>query len=160
MSYSRKLPPRWTPEAGRHRPRDFDPGLGDEICERVANGETLATVCLDDHLPLPATFLRWCREDDTLAKSYAQAQEDQCDVMLDEMTLFAEDIDARRAKNAIDARRTIIEKKLPKKYGPRSYMNVAPQGDETPGGADAADVRRRIEQMAQRAKEASEGGAS
>lgn len=152
VNHNRHDLPRWSPEEARRRPADLDPGLGEQICARIANGETLGGICRDKDMPLPATFLKWCRQDPELARLYEEAQSDQCEIMLDELPIVAGHLDARVGRNEIDARRLVLEKKLPKKYGPRSYMNVAPTAEQ-PGGVEASEVRRKLEQMATRAKE-------
>jgi len=46
----------------------------DEICDRIANDETLVSVCSDKHLPDQCTFLRWVREDDAVRQDYTRAR--------------------------------------------------------------------------------------
>lgn len=41
------------------RPTIFDKAVADEICERLFDGESLRSICKDDHLPKAATVFRW-----------------------------------------------------------------------------------------------------
>ena len=41
------------------RPSKYNPKLGDEICERLAEGESLLRMCRDDHLPHSRVVRRW-----------------------------------------------------------------------------------------------------
>jgi hypothetical protein len=44
------------------RPSIYSQDIADEICERLANGEPLAKICRDDHMPCYSAVRRW--EDD------------------------------------------------------------------------------------------------
>lgn len=41
------------------RPTLFTQALADEIAERLANGETMKSICADEHMPSPSTVFRW-----------------------------------------------------------------------------------------------------
>lgn len=48
--------------------------LFNEICERMANGETLMKICRDDHMPNRATVQRWIMNDDGKRRQYEAAR--------------------------------------------------------------------------------------
>jgi hypothetical protein len=144
----------WTPEEYRQRPKDFDPALADMIVERVANGETLMTICRDRDYPLPATFLRWVGQDPTLGEQFAEAQALRSELMMDDILHVADDMDSKRGRNRLDARKFHAERMLPGKYGPRAYVTNATAKEDAGGGIDwGADVRRKLESMAKRLAE-------
>lgn len=43
------------------RPSTYTDDLFNEICERMANGETLMQICRDDQMPDHETVKRWTR---------------------------------------------------------------------------------------------------
>lgn len=140
--------PRYTPDEYRQRPRDYNPGLAQEIIDRIANGQSLTEVCDDRDMPLPATFLRWCRTDPTLGMEYEQAIRDRADVLVEEMQELASGPDPQRARVEVDARKWTAERLVPAKYGARSYQ-LQPKPEEDKGGVDyAAELRRKIERLA------------
>jgi len=47
----------------RGRPCVFTPELGAEICERLSEGETLVSICRDEHMPQAGTVRAWSSED-------------------------------------------------------------------------------------------------
>lgn len=141
--------PRWTPDEYRQRPRDFDPGLTQQICDRVANGEALSEICDDRDMPLPATFLRWLRQDDTLASEYRQALLDRSDVLVEELLVVAGLSDSKEAKNQIDVRKFHAERLNPEKYAARSNVNLRTPNEPDAAGIDyGAQVRRKLAAMA------------
>ncbi len=58
----------------------------EEICERIANGESLTRICeTSDHLPSWRTVLRHVQEDEDAYKQYRIARSLQCEVMRDQI---------------------------------------------------------------------------
>ena len=49
--------------------------LADEICERIANGETLRAICRDDHMPCWGTVYNWRDENESFAARIARARD-------------------------------------------------------------------------------------
>lgn len=58
----------------RGRPSKFTPELADEICERLANGEPLAKICRDEHMPGIVTVWNWEQADELFAERVARAR--------------------------------------------------------------------------------------
>lgn len=123
------------------RPSDYTEEIADEICERIADGESLRSICLDDHMPNKSTVFRWLADPEraVFATKYAYAREAQADSLVDEMTDIADDASndwmerkdkdgnnigwqengeaLRRSALRISSRQWIAEKLKPKKYG-------------------------------------------
>lgn len=58
----------------------------EEICERIANGESLTRICeTSEHLPSWRTVLRHVQEDEDAYKQYRIARSLQCEVMRDQI---------------------------------------------------------------------------
>lgn len=45
------------------RPTIYTDEMGDEICRRIADGESLRSICEDEHMPSRETVRLWLRED-------------------------------------------------------------------------------------------------
>lgn len=52
-------PSRELPNTALGRPSSYCTELADEICERLACGESLRTICADDGMPHRTTVIRW-----------------------------------------------------------------------------------------------------
>jgi len=106
----------------------------DEICERIADGESLRHICQDEHMPDKAQVFRWLSHNAEFRDQYAHARECQAEVFADDLINIADDArndtqvdDAgnvivsqdviARAKLRIDTRKWVASKLKPKKYG-------------------------------------------
>lgn len=67
----------------RGRPSSFTAEIGDAICERIAAGEGLRTICEADDMPATNTVQRWLRHNDDFRLQYVRAREDQADTYFD-----------------------------------------------------------------------------
>lgn len=116
------------------RPFEYDASIFFAICERVAGGEFLAKICLEDGMPSEASFRRWKNSNDDLQAAYARAREDRADAWADELVQIADDgsrdytqaEDGRlvpdhdhiqRSKLRVDARKWVMSKHAPRAYG-------------------------------------------
>ncbi|MBX4972159.1 terminase small subunit-like protein [Rhizobium lentis] len=121
------------------RPTKFTQSLADIICARIADGESLRSICRDETMPGKSTVLAWLADDDKadFRTKYAQAREIQADGFVDEMVEIADDGSndwmqknfgeetrwvengeaLRRSQLRIATRQWIAEKLKPKKYG-------------------------------------------
>jgi hypothetical protein len=61
------------------RPTRYTPAVAAEICSRLAQGETLARICEDPHLPAEATVRDWVVENrhPSFTAAYRRAREHQ-----------------------------------------------------------------------------------
>lgn len=134
------------PTSGRNaggRPRSYTSEVAAEICERIANGETLMCICEDAHMPSRRSVTRWLTDEtktDFLEK-YALARELQADNWADELVTIADDAASdwikrgengevstlnhehiARSKIRIETRQWLIERLNPKKYGRKTEL--------------------------------------
>ena len=65
------------------RPSLYTEALADEIASRLANGETMKSICSDDHMPEVLTVWRWRHEREEFCKLIQRAREAQSEAMLD-----------------------------------------------------------------------------
>ena len=108
----------------------------DQICERIAEGESLRAICKGEGMPDKSTVLRWLRDDPVFRTQYAEARARGMDEMADELLEIVDDsgldvvgvnektgmpiVDGEaiaRARLRYDARRWLMSKLAPKKYG-------------------------------------------
>lgn len=127
------------------RPSAFTPEVADQICERLADGESLKSICSSDGMPHRATVFRWLGAHAEFRDQYARAREAQADALFDEILDIANTpitgektkvdkdgnviemtkadmIDHRRLQ--IDARKWIAAKLRPKVYGDKLDVDV------------------------------------
>lgn len=123
----------------RGRSTLFGAEVADAICERIANGESLRSICDDDDMPNKATVFRWLAKHQEFGDQYARAREIQADALFDDILSIADDArndwmerrgedDAgwvangehiQRSRLRIEARKWMAGKLRPKKYGER-----------------------------------------
>lgn len=122
------------------RPSEFTQEIADTICQRLAEGNSLRTICLDEDMPAKSTVLNWLLKSEHAAfmDQYTRARELQADVHVDEMPDIADDGSndyttktnadgstyeqvnsehIQRSRLRIDTRKWIAERMRPKKYG-------------------------------------------
>jgi hypothetical protein len=124
---------------------EFSQELFDQICERIADGESLRTICADEGMPRKASVFRWLAADAALRDQYARAREAQADAIFDEMLDIADDArndwmerrgeeDAgwvangehiQRSRLRLDARKWMAGKLRPKVYGDKVAIGGA-----------------------------------
>lgn len=114
-------------------PLPYTEAIGDKICERLINGESLRRICLDDGMPSPALVCKWLAdpENERFREQYAHARDAQADTLADEIIDIADDGSndymgedekyngdaVQRSKLRVDARKWVAAKLKPKKYG-------------------------------------------
>lgn len=118
---------------------DFDQKIADEICERLAKGQSLRKICgpeRDDFIPGATTVFGWLDSIPAFAQQYARARELQAEHYADEMVEIADSPNATvgatgepeirdpaRDRLRVDTRKWIASKLLPKKYGDKIDVN-------------------------------------
>ena len=83
------------PDMAGGRPTDYSTDLAYEICARIAEGESLRSICRCEGMPDAVTVRRWLAAREEFRIQYARAREEQADSLAEEM------LDAAR-KEAID----------------------------------------------------------
>lgn len=152
------------------RPTSYTPALDAEICERLANGETLRSICRDDHMPTYRSVYRWRSTDAEFSSRFALARELGGDVIAEE-TIEIADETARdtiatehgekpntewiaRSKLRVETRLKLLAVWFPRKYGQRidvtsgnEALNLSPEDRAAKLAAlAAAAAKRKAEQ--------------
>lgn len=126
----------------------FTPALFTTICDRIAGGESLRQVCSDPEMPSKSTVMRWLRDKPELRDQYAIARDDLLDHWAEDLIEIADDgtldtmpgtdkhgnevmvanhANVQRDRLRIDARKWLMSRLGPKKYG--DHVEVEHSGE-------------------------------
>ena len=116
------------------RPTDYSQELADKICERIADGESLRSICRDDEMPGTSAVCKWLGKYPEFAEQYAHARELQADALFDDCLAIADgkndtpstDIQERRLQ--VDTRKWMAGK-LKGKYSDKVKHVGGDEGD-------------------------------
>jgi hypothetical protein len=116
------------PQQPKRRPGKqvtFDPAIAEVICRRMAEGESLRSICRGPGM-LPPSTVRWWHVSDYhgFAAQYARAREAQADAWASEIVDRARAVPAdaahvAKARLEIDSVKWVASKLLPRRYGER-----------------------------------------
>ena len=111
------------------RPSDFTDEIGEAICDRLADGESLRAICEDADMPTRRTVFRWLRRQEhaTFCHQYARAREVAGEADADDVGHYSRkaaegEIEPAAARAAIDGLKWSAGKRQPKKYGDAMQM--------------------------------------
>lgn len=100
------------------RTSEYTQETADSICEQIADGRSLRSICADVGMPDKATVFRWLAAHETFRDQYARARESQADSLFDDILEIADTAeDAQLARLRVDARKWMAGKLKPKVYG-------------------------------------------
>jgi len=127
------------------RPSEFTQDVADDICERIAGGESLRAICETDGMPNKATVCRWLAAHPQFSDQYTHAREMQADTLFDDCLAIAdgssniagEDIQDRKLQ--IDTRKWMAGK-LRGKYSDKVKHVGGDEGD-APIAITGIDIR-------------------
>lgn len=132
-------------------PTKYTKEMGEEICARMANGETLHNICKSLDISR-LTVYRWAtQQTHPFFNMYARARDMQADTMADEIIDIADDPQydwaertvgrgivvladhehIHRSQLRVDARKWIASKLKPKKYGERITQEIETRETKT-----------------------------
>lgn len=73
------------------RPSTFTEEVAGLICERLADGESLRSICSQEGMPSKSMVFRWLAANEAFRDQYARAREAQADTLFDEILDIADD---------------------------------------------------------------------
>ena len=136
-------------------PTSFTQALADTICDYLAEGKSLRQIEKIKGMPSARTVYRWLAEpgNGAFRQQYAYAREAQADIMGEEMLDIADDgsndfmtitkgdasyvIENKewtsRSKLRVDARKWLMSKLAPKKYGDSKQVDITSKGERITG---------------------------
>jgi len=121
--------------------RLYSPELAEDILERLADGESLKSICEREGMPSRGAVNHWVLNDhDGFASRYATAREAGLMTLADDILVISDDgsndtyKDAdgndrtntdvvQRSRLRVDSRKWILAKLMPKQYGDRLDLN-------------------------------------
>jgi hypothetical protein len=127
------------------RPSGFTQKLADRICNRIADGESLRSICAGKDMPSRTSVFKWLAARKEFADQYARAREAQADLLAEEIIEIADDTSRdtitkensdgseyevantewiNRSRLRVDARKWMASKLAPKKYGEKVDVNA------------------------------------
>lgn len=128
------------------RPSDYTPELAGAICDHLADGKSMRQIEQLPGMPSARTVYRWLDQHDSFRQQYARARESQMEDLLEEILEIADDAsndtiqtpegprpnlaNINRARLRIDARKWVMSKLAPKKYGDR--VDLTSGGEKLP----------------------------
>lgn len=134
------------------RPTDYTQELADAICAELSIGRSLRSVCEDEGMPTVKTVFNWLRSYEGFLQQYEKAKEESSDAMAEDLLHIAdtpvmgeiktikpdgtveikqdEMLGHRRLQ--VDARKWLMSKMKPKKYGEKLDMTTNGKDLPTP----------------------------
>ncbi len=107
----------------RGRPSTYSQSIADEICERLAQGQSLLSICELDHMPGYSTVWRWNQEIPEFRDNSAHARKLGTHYMADDCIRIADSKDDPADKRIrIDTRLRLIGKWNKADYGDRTVL--------------------------------------
>ncbi len=136
--------------AKRGRPEKWNQDLADKVCQKIAEGYSMRTVCAPEEMPAIATLFRWLRDHESFREQYARATEERTEAMAEDILDIADDGSndlmtiqkgdyeyeienkevTNRSRLRVDTRKWIMAKMKPKKYGDK--LDLSNNGKDFP----------------------------
>lgn len=135
------------------QPTKYSQKMADMICDQIAEGRSLRSICRDKDMPSKTVVFRWLAAREDFAKLYAHARDAQADALVDEMLDIADDGSndwmeqrgrdgevtgwkengeaMKRSAFRVSTRQWIAERLKPKKYGNKVALTDADGGPLT-----------------------------
>lgn len=131
------------------RPTDYNQDLVEKITERIADGESLRSICRDPEMPAKSSVFKWLSQNKDFADQYARAREEQAETLALEIVEIADGdkqsddtaVMAARDRLRVDARKWVASKLKPKVYGDRQVIAGDPEAPLVNATEDQLDAR-------------------
>lgn len=138
---SSKAPPKKTPKKNG-RPSKYTNKLADKICQMIAQGQSVRSICAKKDMISMQTFFRWLRENDKFREQYARACEERSYMHAEDIIEIADNAtndymeklegdgyifnseNVQRSRLRIDTRKWLMSKLNPKVYGDKLDMTT------------------------------------
>jgi hypothetical protein len=149
MSKKTKLKRNIETPKKKGRPTTYSKDLADELCRRISHSKHgINTICKDESMPCEATIYNWLNDPTKkyFLECYMRAREAQADFLGEEILSIADETEndtlinpvngnesantewINRSRLRVDARKWLMSKLAPKKYGDK--LDVTTGGDK------------------------------
>ena len=126
----------------------FTQALADEICERIADGQSLRAICSEPGKPDKSTVFRWLGQNEAFRDQYARARESQADTLFDDiLDIVDQSDDPQIARLRMDARKWMAGKLRPKVYGDKVELGGKVDHEHTHEHRTVSQVDNRIAEL-------------
>jgi hypothetical protein len=126
------------------RPSKYSEAVAEKLCVAIATSSRgLRSICKNPELPSRSTVCRWLMENEDFQGRYARAKEFQRHALDDDIIDIADKCkngSVDRARLRIDARKWVLSKLCPKKYGDRVEVDA---GEKNPLTELVAEMKKR-----------------
>lgn len=118
-----------------NRPK-YTPELAEEICDRIAGGESLRSICDEKRMPAVSCVLQWVVKDTGgFALAYARAREAQGHVHAMEIEEINDkiergDLDPQQGRVIAENKKWLAERTAPKSFSPTQIIKHGKADDE------------------------------
>lgn len=158
-------------------PTAYSPELGAELCERLATGLSVRTICTAAGMPAYTTVFQWIHHHPEFAAQYQAARVAGCEAIADEVFVIADDTSKdrvtrklpngktvtetdhehiNRSRLRVDTRKWYLSKIVPKVFGDRIGLDVKGGVDINHRNPDDMSLIETAQRMAYIFAEASE----
>jgi len=125
------------------RPSDYSSELVALICARMADGESLRSVCRSDDMPALSTVFRWLGEHKEFQEQYARARQARASAMEEEILSISDDDSGDRIEDPetgsakvntefvarsrlkVDTRKWLMARMAPRVYGDKVTQEIS-----------------------------------
>ena len=110
-------------------PTKYTEELAAQICERIANGELMTTICAEIGVST-SSIHRWLEQSAAFRETYARAKDQRVDHWGEDIVRLADDhtIDPNSRRLQVDTRKWLMSKLKPKTYGDK-LQHTGSDGD-------------------------------
>ena len=157
----------------RGRPSKYSDKLAKEICKRIADGESLDSICRDDHMPPGSRVRAWLTGavksvPPQFRDEYERARVIQADVYFDQILDISDAPElpnspgVKQRRLMIDARKWVLARMNRAKYGERTDVGLGATPDAEPVQANVSlasmdeDDLRALRELARKALQTQE----
>ncbi len=114
------------------KPSEYNQDIAAELCQRLAVGESVNSICKDKKMPCRKTIYNWLFRYPEFVGMYDRAKLDSADALAEQIQEIADNPngDVNRDRLRIDSRKWIAAKLKAKKYGDKVQNEVSgPDGE-------------------------------
>lgn len=134
------------------RPSNYTDELADQICERIASGNSLSAVLRGEGMPGYSTVMRWLGEHQSFRDNYARAMEWRADGKFDELDEVSEEacraetpVEVAGLKLKADNIKWQLARMNAKKYGDKTQAEISgPGGSAIPVSVSVSFVAPKV----------------
>lgn len=123
------------------RPSDYTDEIAAEICQRMAEGQSLRKICSDPEMPATGTVMRWLKTNEAFQEHYSRARDlgldwwhdklleiafdGSGDIIIDNGKTKIDNENVQRSRLKVHAIQWHLGKLAPKKYGDNPETDAA-----------------------------------